>query len=83
MTENEVIDSMAAKLERTGNWRIRQDLGTLTEIMSQEIVPFNLQISERRFRDAADYMLAAYGSAKELLALMDKSFPEISELDET
>jgi len=82
MTSTQAINEMAVKLAKTGNWRLRQELGTLTETMSSEIVPFSLQIEERRHRDAADYMLGAYGSAKELIAIMDRWFPEIAEIEE-
>lgn len=70
------IESMAAKLAPTRAWRLRQKLGTMSEIISTEIVPIQMQIEERRYTDAADYLLAAYRSAKDLIALVDREFPE-------
>lgn len=80
MSDLEVSKAIAAKLERTSNWRVRQELGTLAETMSREIVPFATQLEERRWCDAADYLLAAYGSAQDLIRIMDRAFPEISEM---
>jgi hypothetical protein len=73
-------ESISVKLERLTNWRLRQKIGTLLEVMSTEIVPFSLQLEERRFFDAADSLLASYGSAKELIEIMDNAFPEIADM---
>ena len=81
MTDNEAITAIAKRLEKTGNWRARLEYGNLVNTMSNEIVPFSLQIEERRYRDAADYMIAAYGSAKELITIVERRFPEAGKVE--
>jgi len=81
MTDTEVINAVEQKLRKASNWRLRQQLGILTELLTNEIGSCPYQLEDRRYRDAADYLVAAHSTIVRLHALMDAEFPEILEFE--
>jgi len=73
------VDALAARLARTGEWRLRQTLATAIEELDDVAHAAQEKWEARNWRGAAGFLLGTYVYARDFLATMEKVVPDVIE----